>query len=83
MINTRAFSKKVAESNKHGSQAYRTLPYSVELRPRMGTYDDEHFNDGFIFDERHVSSYVCSYICLYIKVKGKYIHTCSDYDYRF
>ena len=63
MINTRAFSKKVAETNMHGSQAYRTLPYSVELRPRMGTYgtyedDRDRFNKGFVFDERHVSSYV-------------------------
>ena len=69
LCNYRAFSEGVAATNKiRGGQAFRTLPYSVELRPKWGTFEPRDFLRGFVFDERHVSCYVVIYIyvCLYI-----------------
>ena len=52
----RAFSEGVATDNKlRSGQAYRTLPYAVELRPKMGS--QEVFKNGFVFPEKDVSNF--------------------------
>ena len=55
-VNTfRAFSADVAAENKRRGQPYRTLPYSIELRPKMGTFKEQEFNRGFVVLPRNVS----------------------------
>ena len=60
----RAFSEGVAATNKiSGGQAFRTLPYTVELRPKMGAFGyKQNFNSGFLFPTQLVSHYSIIYL---------------------